>query len=65
MTTGERVFINKKNGKRYRQMAEGIDCTNARDGTPVVIYYPEDNPALICVREKSEFSRKFDPVAAH
>ena len=58
------IYINKKNGKRYVVMAEGIDCTNARDGTPVIVYYPQDNPALICVREKSEFIVKFDPAPA-
>ena len=25
------ICINKKNGKRYVVMAEGIDCTNVRD----------------------------------
>ncbi len=58
------ICINKKNGKRYVVMAEGIDCTNVRDGTPVIVYYPEDNPALICVRERAEFLAKFDPESA-
>ena len=59
-----KTCINKKNGKRYVVMAEGIDCTNARDGTPVIVYYPEDNPNLICVRERTEFLAKFDPESA-
>ena len=58
------AYINKKNGKRYIVTAEGIDCTNTRDGTPVIIYYPEDNPKLICVRERAEFMMKFDPESA-
>ena len=32
-----KTCINKKNGKRYVVMAEGIDCTNVRDGTPVIV----------------------------
>ena len=59
-----RTYINKKNGKPYIVTAEGIDCTNARDGTPVIIYHPQDNPGLLCVREKDEFMRKFDPAPA-
>lgn len=59
-----KTCINKKNGKRYVVMTEGIDCTNERDGTPVIVYYPEDNPKLICVRERTEFLAKFDPELA-
>ncbi|WP_153108978.1 hypothetical protein [Propionivibrio limicola] len=55
-----RTYLNKKNGKRYIVLADGIDCTNERDGTAVVIYAPEDKPELICVREKTEFMKKFD-----
>ena len=54
-------YINRKNGKRYVVLAEGIDCTNARDGTPVIVYHPEDNPNRVCVREKAEFIVKFEP----
>lgn len=56
-----KAYINKKNGKRYIVTGEAIDCTNARDGTPVIIYHPEDNPKLVCVRERAEFLLKFDP----
>ena len=55
------TYINRKNGKRYVVLAEGIDCTNARDGTPVIVYHPEDNPNRVCVREKTEFIIKFKP----
>lgn len=55
------TYINRKNGKRYVVLAEGIDCTNARDGTPVIVYHPEDNPNRVCVREKAEFIVKFKP----
>ena len=58
------AYINRKNGKRYIVMAEGIDCTNARDGTAVIVYHPEENPELVCVREKAEFLVKFDPEPA-
>jgi len=59
-----KAYINRKNGKRYIVIAEGIDCTNARDGTPVIVYHPEDTPELVCVREKAEFLVKFDPEPA-
>ena len=55
------TYINRKNGKRYVVLAEGIDCTNVRDGTPVIVYHPEDNPNRVCVREKAEFIVKFEP----
>ena len=55
------IYINRKNGKRYIVLAEGIDCTNARDGTPVIVYHPEDNPNRVCVRVKAEFIVKFEP----
>ncbi|WP_305073310.1 hypothetical protein [Propionivibrio sp.] len=58
------AYINRKNGKRYIVIAEGIDCTNARDGTPVIVYHPEEKPELVCVREKAEFLVKFDPEPA-
>lgn len=35
-------FKNKKNQKIYVYLAEGIDCTNTRDGTKVAIYYQQD-----------------------
>ena len=58
------TYINRKNGKRYIVIAEGIDCTNARDGTPVIVYHPEEKPELVCIREKVEFFVKFDPEPA-
>ncbi len=54
------TYTNKKNGKRYFVIARGIDCTNERDGTPVIVYSPEDKPDLVCVREEKEFNAKFD-----
>ncbi len=56
------LFRNKKNGKLYKVQAEAVDCTNARDGTPVYIYAPVDDPRVLSVREKTEFLLKFDPV---
>lgn len=58
---------NKKTGKYYSLLCHGTDCTNRRDGLPVVIYSPEDNPHMIFVRELKEFYKKFDnagPVPA-
>lgn len=35
-----KTAIHKKTGNKYQVIAdEAIDCTNERDGTPVVIYY--------------------------
>lgn len=46
----------------YALLAHGIDCTNARDGLPVVVYSPENNPHMIFVREEKEFYQKFEPA---
>lgn len=48
----------KKTGNKYQVIAdEAIDCTNERDGLPVVIYYRD---GLFFVREKAEFLEKFE-----
>lgn len=54
------LFRHKKTGKLYSMLAAGVDCTNARDGLAVIVYSPEDNPHLICVREREEFYEKFE-----
>jgi hypothetical protein len=55
-------YRNKKNGNVYIVLNHAIDCTNERDGTKVVIYYPENNRDFLCVREENEFLIKFDEI---
>lgn len=55
-------FRNKKNKKIYIYLADGIDCTNIREGTKVAIYHPDDNENTIYVRESKEFFNKFERV---
>ena len=57
---GELIYKNKKNGKRYKRIAIGVDTTNCRDGASVVIYCPCENEHLIYVREQVEFNEKFE-----
>jgi hypothetical protein len=56
------LFKNKKTGGKYRYLAIGVDCTNLRDGTPVVIYCPDDKENTIFVREEKEFHEKFEQI---
>ena len=53
-------FRHKKSGRFYALLAHGVDCTNSRPGTAVVVYSPEGNPHAIYVREESEFYEKFE-----
>ena len=53
-------FRHKKTGKFYALLAHGVDATNSRAGTPVVVYSPEDNEHMIYVREEAEFFDKFE-----
>lgn len=55
-------YRNIKNGNVYVFVSFGIDCTNERDGTKVVIYYPESNTDFLCVREENEFFIKFEKI---
>jgi hypothetical protein len=57
-----RKFKNKKTGDIYVFAAVGLDCTNSRDGTPVVVYYPDNKENTIFIREESEFYEKFEPI---
>jgi hypothetical protein len=52
-------YRNIKNKNVYIVLSNAIDCTNERDGTEVVIYYPENKKDFLCVREKTEFLSKF------
>jgi len=57
-----KLYRNKKNGRLYRFLHYAVDCTNARDGNPVVVYCPDDRPDFICTRDRDEFEVKFDPA---
>lgn len=55
-----KIFVNNKTGNKYMVLNEGVDATNQRDGTPVVIYAridSDDNNWY--VREYYEFMDKF------
>jgi len=52
-------YRNLKNGNVYVVLGHAIDCTNERDGTNVVIYYPENNRDILYVREEKKFLIKF------
>lgn len=57
-------YRNKKTGQIYRHLAMATDCTNSRDGLPVVIYCPDDNEHNIFVRDSAQFFEKFEIVEA-
>lgn len=57
-------WVNLKTGRHYRVVALALDATNARDGTPVVVYRPAGPGADAeqrFVRERGEFLIKFTP----
>ncbi len=56
------LYRNKKNGKIYQKHYELLDCTNERDGTVVVAYSLQGEPAPRFVREAHEFIEKFEPL---
>lgn len=56
-------YRNNKTNRRYRLLAAAVDCTNSRDGLPVVVYCPDDNEHTIYVRELAEFENKFTEIA--
>jgi hypothetical protein len=55
-------YRHKKSGEIYIKLAEGTDCTNSRDGTPVVIYSKAIHGEPVHVRETAEFYEKFIPI---
>ncbi|MDT3668996.1 MAG: hypothetical protein ROZ37_01535 [Aromatoleum sp.] len=57
------LYRHLKTGKVYRLLAFGTDCTNARSGTTVAIYCPDDNEHTIYVRELDEFEARFLPIS--
>jgi hypothetical protein len=61
-TIPQSIWTNLKNGQRYRVLYHARDCTNARDGTVVVVYVPAEQattPSRLYVRELREFLTKF------
>lgn len=48
-----------KTGNLYEVIDTGVDTTNSRDGTNVVIYKKVEDYTQIYVREMSEFMKKF------
>jgi hypothetical protein len=55
------LYRHRKTGTIYRWLAAGVDCTNSRDGTAVVIYCPDDDAHTIYVRDRAEFEANFAP----
>jgi len=55
-------YKHNKTGNIYRHLAYGIDCTNSRNGTPVIVYCPDDSEHTIYTREAKEFNQKFSPI---
>ena len=54
------LAANTKTRAPYRIIAQAVDCTNARDGTPVIIYCNYDGELF--VREAREFHEKFTTI---
>ena len=63
MTEQELIYRNIKTGNLYILLNKGIDCTNSRDGMPVIIYSPMNDRSHISVREEKEFYEKFVKVS--
>ena len=55
-----KVFKHKKTGNLYVCLGEAIDCTNIRDGLPVVVYRSLIDNTKTFVRDKIEFDAKFE-----
>lgn len=55
------IYRNKKNHKECYIIGFAIDCTNARDGSRVVIYKTDDALAIF-VRDEKEFFEKFEAL---
>jgi len=55
-------YKHNKTGNIYRHLAHGIDCTNSRDGTPVIVYCPENKENTVFTIETKEFNQKFSPL---
>ena len=52
-------FINNKTGIAYYVLDVAMDTTNAREGSPIVIYTTPDVASTVFVRDLAEFIEKF------
>lgn len=52
-------FINNKTGIAYYVLDVAMDVTNARKGSPVVIYTTPGFRSTVFVRDLEEFNEKF------
>lgn len=59
MSINGQMYVHIKTGRRYIVLAQGVDCTNTRDGIAVTIYHTVDCQHTIFVRETEEFDIKF------
>jgi hypothetical protein len=57
-----KTYVHRKTGNRYVSPGEARDCTNSRDGLPVVLYWKEHESGVVFVREKTEFEAKFEEL---
>ncbi len=57
-------WVNKKTKCTYVILYRGIDCTNSRSNTPVIIYQLKECTAEVFCRDESEFLEKFEPCAS-
>lgn len=56
------LYVNKKTGENYRHLAAGVDCTNSRNGTMVVIFCPDDDEHTIYIKEEVEFFEEYEII---
>lgn len=58
----DRIYVNKKNGKKYLVLGNVINCTNVQDGQKMILYKSTeigDDEVKYFVREEEEFFNKF------
>lgn len=55
-------YKHKKTGNLYVVLTQAIDCTNGREGTPVVVYALKGDMRNMYVRDEAEFNTKFELV---
>lgn len=54
-------MVHKKTGNIYFVISEVIDCTNASNDRPMILYV--NTEGMLFCREKNEFFEKFTPVS--
>jgi hypothetical protein len=55
------VYRHKKTGNLYEVFMQVLECTNSREGIPMIVYGPRGGVPLY-VRERAEFLEKFEPL---